>query len=475
VRSLTFLGVSLAAFAFAGSAGATPFVPRDRITEMPGTPAQLPLKPTTGVTVQDILSRLALVTQFEQTMQYTGAVADAEASFGGIIEVESGTAHSIVESDNTQEAIWIWSWQDHLTGKTTYATQVTNAFEYLAGSPGYTEWQDTGDTGPDYYSFYNCGWGLRAVTELEAATGDKSHHMYGDLCASHIADNAMLASNGQIIDATTIGWAASGLWLWAHAQGDAALEQKAVDLGGQVKAWIDAAPPRVGDITSGWATTGAAAFDGVVGSYMKAHPSELGPWVQQVAPHLGGWIDESMMLNPEDWLDWRNAWAAWNMLAQFDAAAALGEGPMGMHTQVAMDIFGKLWAQDTDGDGAIPGSQQLVSAELDESWITAYFVYFGMQNVLAGLEQTPDGGAEPGQDSGSSGDDGGGAVDASQPEGSDVDSGNGAGPPSGSGGGKGCACDDAGGPATADLGVGLLLAAAVGVGLGRGRLRKRRA
>ena len=218
MRSLTFLsflGASLAVLAFAGPAGATPFVPRDRITETPGTPAQLPLKPAMGVTMQDILARLALITKFEQSMQFTGPVADAEASFGGIIEVESGTAHSIVESDNTQEAIWIWSWQRQLTGITTYAPQVTNAFEYLAGSPGYTEWQDTPDPGPDYYSLYNCGWGVRAVAELEAATGDKSHHMYGDLCAAHIRDNAptVFTMHQDIIDATTVGWAASGLWL----------------------------------------------------------------------------------------------------------------------------------------------------------------------------------------------------------------------------------------------------------------------
>lgn len=35
-----------------------------------------------------------------------------------------------------------------------------------------------GGTGPDYYSLYNCGWGIRAVLAYEAATKDMSHHMF---------------------------------------------------------------------------------------------------------------------------------------------------------------------------------------------------------------------------------------------------------------------------------------------------------
>ena len=104
---------------------------------------------------------------------------------------------------------------------------------------------------------------------------------------------------------------------------------------------------------------------------MKANPGELDAWVQKNAPLVGGWIDESQPVSPEDWTDWRNAHSAWNMLAQFDTAAILGEDGTGPHNQIALGIFSKLVAQDVQGNGGIPGSQQLENDDEDETWITA--------------------------------------------------------------------------------------------------------
>ena len=73
-----------------------------------------------------------------------------------------------------------------------YAPQIANAFEFLSVFPGWLKWEGTGDHGPDYYSIYNCGWGVRAVVEYEAAWGDKSHHAYGDMCAAHIQEYASM-------------------------------------------------------------------------------------------------------------------------------------------------------------------------------------------------------------------------------------------------------------------------------------------
>jgi MYXO-CTERM domain-containing protein len=139
---------------------------------------------------------------------------------------------------------------------------------------------------------------------------------------------------------------------------------------------------------------------------MKSHPSELAAWAAQMAPGLGGWIDESQPAVPNDWTDWRNASAAWNMLAQFDAANALTGTDGDTHRVIALDILDKLWVQDDDGDGAIPGSQQRLGVDQDESWVSAYFTVFGLRQVSDGTA-TPDAGVEP-----DAGDDAGQGEDA---------------------------------------------------------------
>jgi hypothetical protein len=199
----------------------------------------------------------------------------------------------------------------------------------------------------------------------------------------------------------------------------------------------------------------------VLGSYMKGHPDELLPWVQKMAPLLGGWIDESKPVSPEDWTDWRNAHAAWNMVAQFDVGTVLGEDGTGPHNQIALDIFSKLVAQDVQGNGAIPGSQQLVNDHLDETWITAYLVYFGMRPLLADMELDAGTGEEAGPPEGGVGDGG-------------EDAGASASPPSS--GHSGCGCDQVGAGGSEPLGIlmlGLVGASALGR-LGRRRLRPSR-
>jgi hypothetical protein len=380
-----------------------------------------------GIVPADILQRLGRISAFEKSQQYTTPCADSGAGggdaggdaglceFGGEIEVQSGPGHAIIQSDNTQEAVWIWSWERQLNADPSYSPQIANAFTFLSVFPGWLKWEGTGDTGPDYYSIYNCAWGVRAIVEYEASSGDLSHHSYGQMCAEHIQSYAATVassagSESGLIDMATASFAASGLWIWGTAQGDSAMQASAVEIGSVVKTWLDTNP----EVTSSqtWAVTGAAVYDGVLGSYMKGHPDELVAWVQQSAPNLGGWIDESQPASPNDWTDWRNAWNAWNMLAQFDTGTVLGEGATGPHNQTALTIYTNLVAEDTQGNGAIPGSQQRETDDEDETWITAYLVYFGMRPLLAdmqldaGAPPPPDGGSDGGRDAGKSEDSG---------------------------------------------------------------------
>ncbi len=385
----------------AGAAAATPKIPHDQLVTVPGVPATH-VRPDANraYTVKDATARLALVATFEQSMQVSGTCSDSGAcEVGGIREVESGSAYSIVQSDNTQQAVFIWSYQHSLDPMQSHQQQITNAFEYLSLNPGWLEWMDSGGTGPDYYSLYNCGWGMRAVLAYEAATKDMSHHVYGVMCAQHVFDNGLaLSKNNNLVDTATAGWGASGLWLWSQANNSFPGLQRASDIGASIKAWLDAKPSRVS--AQSWAVTGGAAFDAVMQTYMKDHPAEIDGWLATMAPVIGGWIDESYPENPNDWTDWRNAHVAWNMLAQFDAAAALKGDDADAHRQLALELLDKLWTQDTENDGAIPGSLQRPVTE-DESWITAYFTVFGLRQIYDLPTPMPDAGADDGGGDGS--------------------------------------------------------------------------
>ena len=463
--------VALVATALAASsrAHATPFVPRAQMVERAGAPAHSP-DVARDVSPADARAQLAKIAAWDKTMQSHDACTTPDAgapdagdagageacTFGGIREVESGPGYVIVESDNTQEALWLWSFHRTLTSDATYAPEQANAFEYLATSPGYLEWQDPHDPGPDYYSLYNCGWGIRAVLAYETATGDTSHRTYGATCAQQIHDYAAVPSTARVIDAATSAWAASALWMWGDATGAADLKTKAADIGAQAKSWLEvSASTRLSSRT--WAVTGGAVFYGVALSYMKEHPSELAAWAAQMAPALGGWIDESQII-ASDWTDWRNAHSAWNMLAQFTAADALGAGAGNAHRQIAQDILTRLVAQDTDGDGAIAGSAQRPVTE-DQSWITAYFAYFGLREAITVAAPPPDTDA--------------GVFDAGAPPSppSTPDGGNGAPPSSGDSGG--CACEAAGRARGGSLPLALALgASALVVALARVRRRR---
>ncbi len=376
---------------FASSARATPpatFAERQSpITGIPATPTTRRFH--YDVTASQAVAQIEKIAAWDVTMQSTlcpDPDAGPDASFmacetGGIIEVQSGPGMAIVASDNTQETIGIWNINDNLNG-VAYPTNIAAAFSFLSTHPGYLAWQVAGDPGPDYYSVYNCGWGVRAVMLYEATTGDMSHHAYGETCAQHIATNAgaLVTPTAPVMDVGPAGWAASGLWLWGDTYpADAAMKTTAATIGGQVKAWIEAAPILL--TSRQWSMTGGAPYYGVIESYMRENPAELLPWVTEYAPMLAGWIDESTPADPNDWTDWRNAWNGWNMLAQFTSAQVLGSAAGSDNEATATDILTKLVAQAGATSGAIAGSQQRPSTEA-ESWITAYMVYFGLLEII---------------------------------------------------------------------------------------------
>src|SRR5438128_1932100 len=204
--------VLFVAMVMAGTAGATPHIPRSELgPDMDFGAARIDRRIAPRVpTHAEALAQLARVLSFQQSMQHLATCNDAgttECEYGGIEEYENSNP-LIVESDNTQEAVWDWSFGKRMGIAGNHQPQIDLAFMYLTRLPGWLECLDGGGTCPDYYSFYNCGWGMRAIIEYETGTGDMSHHSYGQMCATH-AQMAIGYPIMGLIDAATEGWTAS--------------------------------------------------------------------------------------------------------------------------------------------------------------------------------------------------------------------------------------------------------------------------
>jgi MYXO-CTERM domain-containing protein len=284
----------------------------------------------------------------------------------------------MLSADNTAEAIVDFAYAERVSGDTSHRASASAAFDWLAAYPSYE--QNT-----LYVGAYVCGWVVRAVVEYEATTKDASRHAFGAMCVQELEVNGpSLAASTATMDVAAAAWGASAMWIWGDAYADDAAHTSAEQVGAAVKAWIEQ-DPSTNLVARDWAFTGGAAFYGVMGSYMKAHPGEAANWADQYAPMLGGWIDESTPwtdLGP----DWRNAFNAWNMAAQFAAARALGANGAA-HEAIARDILSKLVAQEQQGTCAIPGSAQLPATQA-QSWLTSYLLYFGLREVIE-EESTP--------------------------------------------------------------------------------------
>ena len=61
----------------------------------------------------------------------------SSANFGGIIEAEH--LPTTIETDNTQEAIWVWTRWHELTGRDDYRTNIRRAWHYVMTFPAYRE------------------------------------------------------------------------------------------------------------------------------------------------------------------------------------------------------------------------------------------------------------------------------------------------------------------------------------------------
>ncbi len=280
---------------------------------------------------------------FEMKMQVTD---------GGIDESED--IHYI-NTDNTLEAIWIWSRYYTLTRNHTYYSNITRAWNYSVMHPAWRE----GDSG----KIYSCAWALMAELEYRLAFDDDTYLWYAQLCADFISRNSGWEPNLIIADwgrNHIRGMAAGTLYDWALDQNDDFLRKRAVALGNWTMVNITANSSWL--TSEAWALAGGVAYWGIVHSTFREYPNLT--WAKQ----YGAMLKTNITTPGVGPGNSQCGWYAWYALGHYAAWEATGNTT---YLNQSLGMIAWLIIQDGDRDGGIPTNFGDPDDE-DESWVTSY-------------------------------------------------------------------------------------------------------
>ncbi|MFO7675387.1 MAG: hypothetical protein R6X12_03615 [bacterium] len=302
------------------------------------------------------LERIRLMADFVARHQ----VADSNSpDYGGIIEAEH--MPNVIETDNTQEAIWVWSRWHELTGRDDYAENVRRAWRYVLAHPAY--WEHNGDPLSLWYAVWNSGLALMAEARYRAASGDTSFRAYADSCRGFYLANPLPPTGyrDNFVTAQSSGMA----YPFAVGTGDAVLRDSAVARGARVRAWIEEdAAARLA--WQDWAMSGGTAFWGVANSVGRADTAAGRAWVATYAESLPGFYPSGT------WNCSHNIWLA----NAYRAAAELsGTREWRLMHQYLVDT---LLTRDTDRDGGIPANWTDPDNR-DQTWVSTYLHFMGFE------------------------------------------------------------------------------------------------
>jgi hypothetical protein len=312
------------------------------------------------------LLELDRTVHFLDTWQYRGV----GSNFGGMIEAESGPLGGVIQTDNTLEAIWVWSHYKRLTGTTSYDDNIHDAWTYCQTFPA---WLEEGSNG--YYRVHNCAWALTTESEYRAATADTGFKAYGRTSAEYIKNTPLFLNQSQRLNAMVQGWAAGNLFLYADELGHAVWRQKALDYGETMIAWI-AVSPATNLSFETWAMSAGTIVWGICNSVFRNDPPRGQQWVQD----NGALVDTFQVWYnvPNDSYDWDNSWNVAYCNAQF----AMGDVSGNPHyTAMGEKLTRKLNAYDSDDDGGIMATTQ-DPVTIDMSWVSCYLAKFGISRLL---------------------------------------------------------------------------------------------
>ncbi|MEO0240343.1 MAG: T9SS type A sorting domain-containing protein [candidate division WOR-3 bacterium] len=298
-------------------------------------------------------------------------------NFGGMIEGEN--AMNIIETDNTQEAIWVWSRYMELTGDTIYKKNIRRAWIYVKNFPA---WKEEGTT--DYYRVWNCGLGLFAEQKYREVTQDTSYKWYADSCILYILTHDLpftgIDTFYKRLHPKVQSFVAGCLYLYAKSMNDSALMDSAIEMAIRVKNWVEQDPnTRLNDEV--WAMSGGTVVWGLCNSIFKDDSISGYNWLNTYIP---------LMKYYQPTGEWNNSWNIWYARA-YDASARIAQKP-------DWDLFhheltDTLLIQDLDNDGGVPPTKGGPPTG-DHSWISSYMVFMGFENLMDSIKNYDVGVAE---------------------------------------------------------------------------------
>lgn len=301
------------------------------------------------------LERFKMVCDFTARWQVTDSTSP---DYGGIIEAEH--MPTVIETDNTQEAIWIWSRWYELTGRDDYRENIRRAWIYVLNHPAY--WEHSGNPQHTWYAVWNCGLAMMVEPQYRRAYQDSSFRSYADSCAGFYLRNPLPAGGyrDNYVTAQSSGMA----YEYALQRNLAVLRDTALARGRRIKSWIESDAANAlgrGD----WAMSGGTAFWGVCRTVGREDTVLGKQWVEKYADSLPGFYPTGI------WNCSHNIWLA----NAYRAAAELGHNRQWwlMH-QYLLDT---LLQKDTDRDGGIPATWTDPPTQ-DQTWVSTYLVFMGM-------------------------------------------------------------------------------------------------
>jgi hypothetical protein len=360
--------VWLACIVLPVAAYSTPYISPEEALKVPAyedEPIMRSVAPPTFFYTYDPLTRFEMCADFIVTMQ----VSDTSViAYGGMREGEHML--NVIQTDNTSEAIWIWSHYYALTGSDNYHDNIDAAWEYCMNFRAYDE-EGGDDRVTGYYRVYNCAWALRAEMEYRQVYGDNTYEAYADSCASYLCHHPLYlfqpVGMHKRLNGMVQGWAVGNLYEYGAYSGNPVFMARAVDLADSVRHWAEVNPNKFH--WKEWAMEGGAVMWGVVHSWFAEYPDTVVQWVERYAPYLDTEVDSSQ---------YQNAWRAWAALGQVTASEVLGSGVYGAYFKHLADT---LVLNDGDNDGGIP----VIDAEpddRDQSWVTNYLGFMCMDKLL---------------------------------------------------------------------------------------------
>jgi hypothetical protein len=319
----------------------------------------------------------ALLYEYVQICDFLTSMQELDPlnpAYGGMHEGESADLWAIVQTDNTQEAIRVWSlyagWSGDLD---TYRDPILAAWIYTMNFPAY----DEEGTDSDYYRVHNCGWGIVAEAYYRAVYGDSSFLWYADSCAAYIRTHRLPYTGTtefyQRLHPLVEGWAAGTLYAYGIERGDSSAVEHALEVGSDVQAWLEANPNRLNN-NEVWAMSGGTALWGVCKSVFAQDPAAGETWLPVYLPYMDVYAGPGQ---------WNNAWNTWYAHAYHACAAVLDDSTC---TAFAFALVDTLLDGDTDDDGGIPATSS-DPPTMDQSWVSCYLNYMGLAPLI---DQSPE-------------------------------------------------------------------------------------